>query len=243
MTGGNGSNLELNMTFQPIAGGNDTYDSLVSINSIKVAGTGYEAGDILNVSGLSPGYSSVVKVAKVGVNLENAAGEIFNSRMGIGQALYKEGEESTINTGLAETSPLYGTTGFLEVVHAPGGYAGSGCATYTDGTSSSGTVDVIVPDINNCIIRHVGGNSAGCGKFRIRVIIDGTEIINSARDNWHIQDTSLSQTIDPKSSIQVVIDQGTEANAESDVFTKFEVISATTQQRALLITCRFEPTV
>ena len=79
--------------------------------------------------------------------------------------------------------------------------------------------------------------------LRVAVIIDGREIINSARDNLHIHDTSLSQTIDPKSSIQVVIDQGTEANAESDVFTKFEVISATTQQRALLITCRFEPTV
>ena len=243
MTGGNGSNLELNMTFQPIAGGNDTYDSLVAINSIKVAGTGYEVGDILNVAGLSPGYSSVVKVAKVGVNLSNAAGEIFNSRMGVGQALYKEGEESTINTGLAETKPLYGTTGFLEVVHAPGGYAGSGCATYTDGTNSTGQVDVIVPDINECIIKHVGGNSSGCGKFRIRVIIDGTEIINSARDNWEVADPTLGAVIDPKTSIQVVMDQGTEANADSDVFTKFEVVSTTTGQRALLITCRFEPTV
>ncbi len=243
MTGGTGSGLELTMTFQPISGGNDTYDSIVSIDAMKASGSGYAAGDILNVSGLSPGYSSVVKIKKVINNVENAAHEIFNSRMGVGQALFKEGEESTINTGLAATPPLFGTTGFLEVVHAPSGYATTGCATYTDSTSTTGTTDVIVPDTNDCQLFHLGGTTTGCGKFRIRVIIDGTEVINSLRDNWAVPDNSLNQTIDPQSSIQVVVENGTEANAEADVTTKFEIISATTSQRVLLITCRFEPTI
>ena len=67
-------------------------------------------------------------------------------------------------------------------------------------------------------------------------------MINSSRDKWAVPDNSLNQTIDPQSSIQVVIDQATEANAEADVTTKFEIVSATTSQRVCLITCRFEPT-
>jgi hypothetical protein len=193
-----------------------------------------------------PGYPytpAPIKMGSVTATIDNSAGEIFNTRQGIGTYLYKEGEQITANDPIPGVNTIVFTTGnTLEVVHRPTGYSQTGCSAYTDATSTSGIQYVKIPDNNNCRLVHLGGSQgSSCGSFRIRVIVDGTEIINSYRGNWSVVDSGLNADIDPQSSIQVIVEEGNAANAGEDTATKFEIISATSEQRVQLITCRFEP--
>lgn len=244
MGGGSGSGLVLNITIQAIQDGPTDYDTRLRINSVVSPGTGYSTGDVLSI----PGYSynpDPIKMGSVTATIDNSAGEIFNTRQGIGTYLYKEGEQVTANDPIPGVNTIVFTTGnTLEVIHRPTGYSQTGCSTYTDATSTSGIQYVKIPDNNNCRLVHLGGSQgSSCGSFRVRVIVDGTEIINSYRGNWSVADSSLNADIDPQSSIQVIVEEGNAANAGEDTATKFEIISATSEQRVQLITCRFEPRV
>lgn len=241
MQGGNGSGLILNITIQGVQDGSD-FDSRLRINSVKSFGTGYEAGDLLSIPGI--GYSPApIKLFSATETIDNSAGEIFNTRQGIGTYLYKEGQQVTANDPIPGVNSIVFTTGTLEVAHRPTGYSTSGCSTYTDSTSTDGIQYVKIPDNNGCTLKHLGGNQAtsGCGSFRVRVIVDGVDIINEYRSNWSTKDSSLDASINPNSNVTVIVSEGNQANAGDDTATKFEIISKTSNQRVQLITCRFEP--
>ncbi len=241
MQGGNGTGLILNITIQAVQDGSD-YDSRLRINSVTSYGTGYEAGDLLTIPGI-PYNPAPIKLFSATETIDNSAGEIFNTRQGIGTYLYKEGTQVTANDPIPGVNAIVFTTATLEVAHRPTGYASSGCSSYTDATSTQGIQYVKIPDNNGCTIKHLGGNqaSSGCGSFRIRVIVDGVDIINEYRSNWSTKDSSLDASIDPNSNVTVIVSEGNQANSNDDTSTKFEIISKTSEQRVQLITCRFEP--
>jgi hypothetical protein len=250
MTGGNGSGLVLNMTLVANADGSDI-DTNVRVNSIKTAGTGYSPGEVLNISPGNPSTDwnrggGLVRINTVTNNLNNpvatSTGEIFHTRQGVGIELYPEGSLISATDPIKGNNVLAFETVSTIVAHRPTGYASTGCNTYTDSTSTNVRREVSVADVNNAEIRHLGGNAGGsCGSFRIRVIVDGVDIINEYRSNWEVADASLKATIDPQSYIEVVMSEGNAANANEDTQTKFEIVSATNAQRVQLITCRFEP--
>jgi hypothetical protein len=242
MGGGSGSGMVLNITIQAIQDGSSDYDTRLRINNVVSGGTGYAAGDTLSIPGY-PYSPNPIKLGTVTTTIDNSAGEIFNTRQGIGVYLYKEGAQVTANDPIPGVNTIVFNTGeTLEVVHRPTGYANSGCSSYTDSTSTSGIQYVKIPDNNGCRLVHLGGSQGGsCGSFRVRVIVDGTEIINSYRSNWSVADSSLDADINPQSSIQFFVEEGNAANAGEDTTTKFEIVSDTSQQRVKLITCRFEP--
>lgn len=253
MTGGNGSGLILNMTLVANADGPNDIDTNVRINSIKTAGTGYSPGEVLNISPGNPSTDwnrggGLVRINTVTNNLNNpvagAAGEIFNTRQGVGIELYPEGSLISATDPIKGNNVLAFETPSMTVAHRPTGYASSGCNTYNDSTTTNVRREVAVADVNNAQIRHLGGNAGGsCGSFRIRVIVDGVDIINEYRSDWATADSSINATIDPQSYIDVEISEGNAGNANEDTQTKFEIVSATNAQRVQLITCRFEPRI
>ena len=95
MQGGNGTGLILNITIQAVQDGSD-YDSRLRINSVTSYGTGYEAGDLLTIPGI-PYNPAPIKLFSATETIDNSAGEIFNTRQGIGTYLYKEGTQVTAN--------------------------------------------------------------------------------------------------------------------------------------------------
>ena len=241
MQGGNGTGLILNITIQGVQDGSD-FDSRLRINSVTSFGTGYEAGDLLTIPGI-PYNPAPIKLFSATETIDNSAGEIFNTRQGVGTYLYKEGQLVTANDPIPGVNSIVFTTLTLEVAHRPTGYSTSGCSTYTDSTSTDGIQYVKIPDNNGCTLKHLGGNQAtsGCGSFRVRVIVDGVDIINEYRSNWSTKDSSLDASINPNSNVTVIVSDGNQANAGDDTSTKFEIISKTSNQRVQLITCRFEP--
>ena len=251
MTGGNGSALTLNMTLLAVADGSGDIDTNVRINSIVAAGNGYQVGDVLNISPGNPSSSwnnggGLVRIYSVTNNLNNptaqSKGEIFNTRQGVGTTLFKEGTVRTSNEAIKGNNVLAFGTPSMTVAHRPTGYSSSGCNTYNDTTTTNLTQQVELADVNNATLRHLGGNSgSSCGSFRIRVIVDGVDVINEYKSNWATADSSLEAIIDPQSYIEVELSEGNAANANEDTQTKFEIVSATSGQRVQLITCRFEP--
>ena len=239
------------MTLLAVADGSGDIDTNVRINSIVAAGNGYQVGDVLNISPGNPSSSwtnggGLVRIYSVTNNLNNptaqSKGEIFNTRQGVGTTLFKEGTVRTSNEAIKGNNVLAFGTPSMTVAHRPTGYSSSGCNTYNDTTTTNLTQQVELADVNNATLRHLGGNSgSSCGSFRIRVIVDGVDVINEYKSNWATADSSLEAIIDPQSYIEVELSEGNAANANEDTQTKFEIVSATSGQRVQLITCRFEP--
>ena len=61
-------------------------------NSVTSFGTGYEAGDLLTIPGI-PYNPAPIKLFSATETIDNSAGEIFNTRQGVGTYLYKEGSQ------------------------------------------------------------------------------------------------------------------------------------------------------